>query len=397
MAPSDPVRQYAPDPNILERRACAYLKQLNAVEERDQRERHPEEVAALRSIERRAVMYAAAAGIVSGGIIGGGEVVVRQVWIGDAEAGWLDHWRIWLAFFAFAGVISAVEIAFLYWNALRAIARLTRLSGVSLGGRAHAEVVSRGLARAGLEFPNPRDRIYGIDPYAHVSNWRLTVENLLYKLKVGVSSFLLRLFLRRVLGRMMVRGLVPLIAGPLYAVWNALITWRISREARVRALGPFVIGNLVEEVKRQRDSLSRPARHAMLQGAGELMMRGRDGHPNYVVLLSQLRAALDIEEESRKVDWEEARRVLPALGETERSLVVGVLTLAAMLGNKVRRAQRELLEEACGDCGSGLDEQAFARLRTKLIEGRMIAYSDLNGAVQVKQEVKDSGGRDERR
>ena len=377
MSSTDPVERYAPDPNILERRAGVYLKQLNLADTGEQRERRPEEVSELKFIERRAVLYAAAAGIVSGGIIGGGEVYVRLAWIGDADAGWLDHWRVWLAFLAFAGFVSAVEIGLLYWNALRAIAGFTRTSGVSLGKRANAEIISRGLARAALEFPNPRDPVFGIDPYARVPNWRLTAQAILYKLKVGVSSFLLRLFMRRVVGRMMVRGLVPLLAGPLYAAWNALITWRICREARVRALGPFAVENLVSAVEGQKEQLTETARDVIVQGTGELMMRGKDAHPNFVVLLARLRRALDVDEDPMSVDWGTTRQGLPELDEAQQNLVLNVLTLASLLGSKVRRGQGELVREAHGDCGRPFHEAAFLALRTKLIEGRAITAADL--------------------
>lgn len=377
MAKREPQKHYAPDPNILERRAGAYLKQLNRAERLGHRERNPEEIAALGSTERHTVILAAAAGILSGVLIGGGEVYVRLVVIGDEDAGWLEHWRVWLVFLAAAGIVSAVEIAFLYWNALRGIARLTRISGVSLAEEAHAEIIARGLARAGLEFPNPRDPVYGVDAYAYVPNWRLTAQNILYKMKVGVSSFLLRLFMRRVLGRMMVRGLVPLIAGPLYAAWNALITWRISREARVRALGPFAVDNLIAEVKAERDDLGDEARELLVQAAGEMMRRNQDAHPNYVILLYRLTDVLAIDTDTLNVDWDTAQQSLVSLRPEEQSLVLDVLTLSAMLGTRVRRGQTALARDACGQCGRTFDEDAFAGLRSAMIEGRRIDREDI--------------------
>lgn len=379
MSSADPNRQYSPDPNILERKAAGYL-QWRCPGAAKVRAAPPTDAAALRSVERRAVLWAAVAGIISGGIIGGVEVFVRQGLLEGFEGlDWQEQLPYWVAFFAFAGVISLIEILFLYWTALHAIARVSRIAGLALSERA-SEAVARGLARAALEFPNPRIRVYGIDPYALMPNWRITVRALLYRMKVGVSSFMLRVLLRRVLGRMALRGLVPLFTGPLYAIWNAIITWRIIREARVRALGPAAVEELAAQIDAEGGEVGREAQEVMLHGVGELMMRGYDAHPNYVLLLSRLVEKLDPADHTIEVDWPAKRRHIGDLREREQALALDVLTVAAVLGSKVTRLQKELLGEVHADRGLTLPSAAIKRLRTELIEGQHITREELKAA-----------------
>ncbi len=374
-APSD---RYSPDPNILERKVGEYLEHLNSGRPHEHRERTTEEAASITRISRRAVMWAAAAGIVSGGIIGGGEVYMRVVMLdGMEDLPWQTQLYYWTIFFAFAGVVSAVEIVFLYWTALRAIARTTQVSGVVLGSGAYADLTARGLARAALEFPNPRVEIFGIDPYAYMPGWQIAARNIAYKLKVGVSSFLLRVFLRRVLGRMAVRGIVPLVAGPLYAIWNALITWRIMNEARIRMLGPFAIEELIGRISEKQGELSPGAADLMLQGVGEALKRACDAHPNYVALLARLRDVLGSDVENLEVDWESARGRLAQLEPAERELILDVLVLATILGSTINSGQKLMLGEACGKAGAGFRPAALDLLRNKLKTGRRIGPEDL--------------------
>ncbi len=371
---------YAPEPNVIEQQAKRYLERTSraATDPAPDRPLAP----AIRRVQRRAVGWAVVAGLVSGGLIGGAELVASD-FASSGEAGggtiegWLADWHIWVAFLAFAGVVSAIEILFLYWTALRATADFTTLAGTRLSGHPHGELVGRGLARGGLEFPNPQTLIFGIDAYARVPKWQVWARNVLYKLKVGVSSFLLRLFLRRVLGRMLVRGIIPLAAGPLYAVWNAIITWRIGREARLRVFGPRVVEDLVASFG-QEPELREPAfRDRLFDGVGELVMRGHDAHPNFVLLLSSLREDLGHAADEIAVDWDETRQSLGSLTERQQRAAMATWTLTALLGSRIYAGQRALLDEAARAFGSSFDAAALRQLRGDLLDGRRIEPAEL--------------------
>lgn len=377
MTGSDPTSQYSPEPNLVERQAAGYLqrRRRDTHEIGDDQKGHG---ASLRRIQHRAVIWAAVAGILSGGVIGGSELLLRTSVPGELEElGWREQLPYWAGFFVFAGIISGLEILYLYWNALRSIARVRRIAGSDAEESRHGELVVLGLARAGLEFPNPRVIIYGIDPYAHLPNWRLTAYSILYKLKVGVSSFALRVILRRVFGRMMVRSLIPLFAGPLYAVWNAIITWRIIGEARVRAAGPAAVDRIVACTDGEGRRLSCRAVELILQGTGELVMRACDAHPNYVLLLARLMEDWEIEPQSIEPDWPKHRKELHNLDEAEQDVVLEVLTLASLLGSKLGRPQEDFLRELYGECGGQLQRDALKRLRTKLMDTETIETKDL--------------------
>ena len=261
--------------------------------------------------------------------------------------------------------------------ALRGIARITRHSGLRFSGGDERELLSHSLARAGLEFPNPQVKIYGIDPYAHVWNWKLTALNIAYKLKVGVSSFILRVFLRRVAARMAIRGMVPLLAGPLYAVWNAYIIWRIMKEARVRTLGRLVVDNMIEAHFQSWEKCDETEKNVILHATGEMLTHGRDAHPNQIYLLTRLRKELN-HDAHISLDWGTMGQDLPELKPASQSLVLDMLTLSCLIGTRIHREQIALLESACQDCGTVLHEDRLRDLRKALIKGHEVTRSDVS-------------------
>ncbi|QJQ95834.1 MULTISPECIES: hypothetical protein [Halomonadaceae] len=382
-----PERHYSPEPSVLERWAARYLQRLNPGESLPRRERSDEEIATLQRVKRRIVIWSAVAGVLSGGIIGGIEVFIRQGLLDGMEGmDWREQLPYWAAFTVVAGVVSGIEILFLYWNALRGIARISCIAGVPLQKSPEARLVVRGLSRVALEFPSPRDRIYGIDPFAYMRNWKLTLRALLYRAKVGASSFILRILLRRILGRVALRGLVPLFTAPLYAVWNAVITWRIMREARENAMGPYAVETLITRWSEKRDELGPKCREALLQGTGEALMRNQDAHPNHVLLLARLMALFESPEQSIKVDWSRQRQVIATLEGEERQALLETLTLASLLGGKVRKGKKHFLEEAYSSLGGVLEKAAIDQLRNKMLDGQPLTSRDLASAMHRQKD-----------
>lgn len=283
-----------------------------------------------------------------------------------------DPW-LWAGFYAAVGLISLVEVLFLYWNALNAITRVGDVIGLAMTGKPGSALVATGLARSALEIPNPHRKIFGIDPYADLPRWRLLLWNLAYKAKVGATSFVLRILFRRVFARAVLRGYVPLLAVPLYAAWNAWITWAVMREARLRALGPYGVEQIVGMASGRDDAAWRTA---LLHAAGEMVRRGGDAHPNYVLLLSRLLETLDRERDEIDVDWRQGRQEAEALDMDGRTALAAILARIAVLAGQPTKAQTELLLELDEIADRPHDPQRSARLRAAMMDGQPFDEAD---------------------
>lgn len=370
MTVNGPSGHYSPDPNVLERKASEYLR---SARERGSIRRSPlqaEDLATIRRIRRSAVGWAFASGTVYGGVIGGAEIFLRLIVLDDPDLSqWREHLPTWAAFYAFIGLLTVMEILFLYWNSLRAIVKFGRVIDVPFAGDSHADLLTSGLARSALEMPNPWQKIYGVDPYALLSRRRLMARYILYKMKVGATSFVIRVLMRRVLTRAALRGYIPLLAIPLYAVWNAFITWRVLNEAWLRAIGPFVVDRIRARVSKSKESASEEGRETILQGVGEMIRQSGDAHPNHVLLLSQLIEDFETKGDGIEVDWTGRSEKVQALTGEERSTLLTVLMMTSVLAGKPRKAQREFLRKVHGDCDAEYSENRLKTLRTDLMKG----------------------------
>lgn len=329
---------------------------------------------ALRRIQRIArwtIAVAAFTGAVSGTILGGLEIWLSAEMVEDAteRRGQLPYWSVYLSV---AVLVSGAEILFLYWLVLRRVARISSIAGIRLSTEEIEQVIALGLSRAALELPNPREPIYGIDPYARVPRWKLVAYAILYRLKIGLTSFVVRVLLRRALARAALRFFIPLVSIPVFAIWNALIIGWVMREVRIRVAGPVAVEDLAELISAHKANLGEESCRLMLEMIGEAIIRGEDAHPNYVLLLERLSRDLGISPQSITVDWDSSRRALKSENRKAQEILLITLTVAAILNGQLRRAQRELLAEAYRVCGRVFDVHGLAGLRREFINGQGI-------------------------
>lgn len=368
MSLTRPDKEYAPSPGLAQRWANRYIQRYFR--------RHPAldspDPQALKRTRRWIIAWAAVAGIISGTLIGGAEWWMRAFATDNWEAmSFREQLPYWAGYMAFAGVVTLLEIGFLYWNALLGVANVSRLAGLRYGQKEPLEpeiqLTVHGVSRVALEYPSPGSLIYGVDPHAYLRGWKLTVRALLYRLKISASSFILRLLLRRLLGRLTLRGFLPVLTGPLYAVWNAWIAARITQEAYLQARGPALVKHLMETLA---DS-DEPTRQLVAQGVGELIMRNQHPHPNLVLLLARLLNSLPDKPSAIEIDWPTALQNYAQLNDPSRKRVLSALTQAALLSGTYRGSRKRFLKEVFATCQTPLLNEDIKTQQQRLLSGQM--------------------------
>lgn len=365
---SRPDKEYAPAPGLAQRWAShyvqRYLRRLPALESPAPH--------ALKRARRWIIAWAALAGMISGTLIGGAEWFMREFATGHWAAMSLrEQLPYWAGYLAFAGTVTALEIGFLYWNALRGVATITRLAGLQYGQTDAQEpdiqLTVHGISRAALEYPSPGSLIYGVDPHAYLHGWKLTFRSLLYRLKISLSSFLLRLLMRRLLGRLTLRGYLPVLTGPLYAAWNAWIAARIIQEAYLQARGPALVKHLMETLANSDDH----TRRLVAQGVGELIMRNQHPHPNLVLLLARLLDSLPEKPQAIDVDWPTARQDYAQLPSASCQTLLNTLSQAVLLSGPYRGVRKKFLAEVFTTCRTTLRHEEIKAQQRRLLSGQM--------------------------
>lgn len=97
------------------------------------------------------------------------------------------------------------------------------------------------ILNVGLQVKDKSAQQYGIDPYQGLNKSMLFFFNLLLFYKGLFANMLVRVLLRKVLGRYAFRAVLDMAGIPIYASINAWSTRRIIREAKVFIMGSQMI------------------------------------------------------------------------------------------------------------------------------------------------------------
>jgi hypothetical protein len=355
---------------VLERVALRYFAHLSATTQgrRDDRVHilDASERAALRAIERGAIARSALAGALSSVAAGAAEVLAdaRFPAIPGSTSSSVGYWGFVLGVTL---VASILEILFLYWDALRSVHRMAGAAGLPLETVEGDGSVASALARAALELPNPPESVFGVDPRREASKTRLLVVGLLYKGKIALTTFLLKMLIRRVMSRAAVR-LLPFVAVPVTALWNGLVTWLVLREARIRAMGPSALKeatpDLLEQARRE-PRLS----EVFVRGVASSIVKKQTLHPNLRALLTDVHGIAggqELQEVDSPSRFIEALQRLPL--QAQRS-ALRLLCLAVVLDGKTTARERGLIENAARACAVELSAGQLERLRRGFVRG----------------------------
>lgn len=352
----------SPKLNWLERTAVSFLRERNGRIEEKIRRLDTAAIDEIRRLERSTILIAAFSGLLSGALIGGLEVWLN-VSMPDAYETVEGILRYWIPFILGSVLVSAVEIVFLYWLVLGRVGQISDIAGIRLSEAAVEQVIAVALSRAALDVPDPREPFFGIDPLARVPRWKLVLFALAYRLKIGVTSFVIRLLLRRILGRAAVRTLIPMVAIFVYSVWNAIIIAWIMRASRLRAVAPFAIREFGLTMSLHREKLTVEQRQILVMAVAEAIQVSALTHPSFGLLLRTLLDALEVttEEISWEHDWDSRRASFRSWTAFERTLLLETVTFTMILAGRPGRRQRQFIVQTFDDCDQPFDRKVLEK------------------------------------
>ncbi len=381
-APAAPLASAPPDvPKrpFLERMGLRYFRALSARSGKVTADDavhllNPRERAALKRISRANVARAALAGALSALAAAVADRLAQPLLGPHPEVATVaQQVRFWSVVGGVTVVASVVEILFLYWDALRSVHALSVAAGVPLfEGEDPEEAVAAGLARAALELPNPPEPLFGVDPRREASKVKLLVSSLAYKAKIGVSNFILKALVRRMMGRVVVRAWLEFVSIPVTALWNALVAAQVMREARIRAMGPSAVIELVRVIFASAPPLSQAAKDGVFRAVASAIVRTTDLHPNLARLLAEVGAKIGAPVREAPDDTFRFLEDLARLSPEEQRVVLRTLAVAAIIDGRLNEPEKRLLAAALKACGRNADLAPVLALRKRFVAGEAI-------------------------
>lgn len=284
-------------------------------------------------------------------------------------------------------VATMFEVAILYRFALQTVHLIAREAGIRLIPRGddpdldEKRAVALALARAALELPNPPKNPFGIDPYREIPKWRLVVATIFYKLKISLTNFILRIVIRRIAGRAIVKAYLTFTDVFVTGAWDAWVAWRMTTQARIRALGPSACESLLQQILRDEGEVRREVFETMLRSVATVIVRDRDVHPNLLALMRAIARRAGFAAVDGLDDGARFLAALETLDARERGLVYEVFVLSSFPDGKVSRAERELLETVLMRDGRRLEVKALGRVARRFKRGDPITRSMLREVI----------------
>jgi len=339
---------------------------------------NPVERAGLLRVTRGAVLRAALAGALNAAATGFGALFAAQVLGHEPEhATLMQHISYWGLFGVLALLAAVLEIAYLYWDGLRAVRALSLVAGLQLDSLDNLDV-RYALARAAFELPNPPDATFGVNPHREASKFTLATASLVYKLKISVTNFVFKALVERAIGRLATRSVLAFTAIPINAVWNALVCWFVLREARIRVMGPSAASEMLDVIFAGEPPPSPALLTAIHCALGAAVVRTSELHPNHISLMRELRQRFG--EPSAGVEVDDTREFLHSLTRLtppERRTALRVLTVAAILDGRLVKRERRLLQEAYEAAAIAPALEHVELLRKAFVSGDPILGAEL--------------------
>jgi hypothetical protein len=129
---------------------------------------------------------------------------------------------------------------------------------------------------------------YGIDPLQGMAKYQIFLVTALFALKATLSNLVMKIVVRRVLGRYAVREVLDMLGIPIFAFWNALATRTVLREARVVIMGQNLIDNILQNISKNdllKNELETTENQTLLYDTLQFIaISKRDFHANHVYL-----------------------------------------------------------------------------------------------------------------
>ncbi len=366
-------------PGFFERHAVSFLRQRS----RENSKRRPvptaenpihvltgDERAAVNAIVKRTVLRCFLVGAASAAFCAGTFLVLPFLGATSAVARWGG-----------VGVASAVatvlELWAIYFEHLDAVSSMLLVTGARVAPShesAFEEEIAHALARASLDLPDPTRVFEEIDPRRETNKVALLAAVILYKGKRGISNYVGKQVFLHLVPAGALRTFAPFVSVPITGAWNALVSWRVLREARLRAVGPSAVREICERLlapTREHD-LSEACRVSLLRAVGVAMVRKHAAHPNLLALLHGIAPSVGAVRAECLDEPKKFIEGLRALEGVEKRLVVTIFQVASVLDGRIGRRLRALIREARAACGLPAETGPVVELRDLFMRGERI-------------------------
>jgi len=248
----------------------------------------------------------------------------------------------------------AIEIYVLYWLGMRSSYTLTELIGYSDFKEENLPPeydIKKIMIRSALELDDLSVEYLGLKLDKHISKKWVLVSSLLYKAKVVLTSIVMRIFLTKLFARETLRVGFVWVSVPVTAFWDAIVMYRVVKDARLRLFGYHLSKYITEEILNDKviNNLSPHTIEGAIRAVSTIIVLAKNYHPNNIILLMRLTNHFDIREGDDYDDLEKYLKFLENSSREEKHLFRALSGISAVFDGKLNREEKRALVRIFGD------------------------------------------------
>jgi hypothetical protein len=217
--------------------------------------------------------------------------------------------------------------------------------------------------RAALELGNSTSVVFGVDPLKDGKQgaaWMVALFTIIYKAKIVLTGFVMKIAIKRILGRSGAKYALPWVAVPATAFWDAMVAHLVMVEAKLRGNGVATSVEVFQDILYDLDVPLAEETDAfkmqLVRAIGCNITKARDFYPSKEILLRHAVQELGFETllaEQESGDLDDVELFLSTMEELsgpEMKVVLEVLVLCTVLDGNANKREREFYEAAVAVC-----------------------------------------------
>jgi hypothetical protein len=218
---------------------------------------------------------------------------------------------------------------------------------------------------------------FGIDPYQGMKISQVWMINLFIALKATLSNMVVKILVRRVLGRYAVREVLDLLGIPIFAFWNIMATRNILREARVMIMGQNLIDFIVPTFEKIALKIkdvpeTKPLIYDTLQF---IAVSKRDYHANHAYLTAKILPIFGIAIEEKHLIPNDYDLRLAAAEPTLKRFCQLLIIIGLLLDGQISWRERQRINTFHKNSIIELSVNELIALKNDFLEGSGITTS----------------------
>jgi hypothetical protein len=215
---------------------------------------------------------------------------------------------------------------------------------------------------------------FGIDPYQGMKISQVWMVNLFIALKATLSNMVVKILVRRVLGRYAVREVLDLLGIPIFAFWNIMATRNILREARVMIMGQNLIDFIVPTFEKIASEIKDlPETKSLIYDTLQFIaVSKRDYHANHAYLTAKILPIFGIKIEEKHLIPNDYDLRLAAAEPTLKRFCQLLIIIGLLLDGQISWRERKRIQEFHQKNIIDLSVSQLLSLKDDFLEGRGI-------------------------